>query len=160
PGAGPDDRDDVLGGVADRQRQEQHLGQPGPHGLDDRLAAAPGHVHVEQHDVGARGPDALDGRLHVDRVADYLAAYVLAPGQLDPHARPEQPVVVDEEDPDGPGGGPGPAARRRHDASARPRATRRLTSVPSPGALCTSAAPPWRAIRLTIDSAMPRRSPS
>ncbi len=102
-------------------------------------------MDVQQHDIGLGAPDALDGRLDVDGLADDLHRHVGAAGQLGPHAGQEQAVVVDEEHPDRPGRRAGPARWRRrrrggtggHPASsgALARATSTLTSVPSPGAL-------------------------
>ena len=60
-GAGPDHADHVLGRVRDREGEELHLGVLVPDGLDDRPAAAAGHMDVEQDDVGQALEDQLDG---------------------------------------------------------------------------------------------------
>ena len=51
------------------------------HRLDDRPSPAAGEVDVQQHDVRGCAPDALDGRLDVDGLADDLHRHV-AVGQL------------------------------------------------------------------------------
>jgi hypothetical protein len=92
-GAGADDRDDVLGRVGHRQRQEP--GRRLPDALEHGDATAVGHVHVEQHDVGLEPADDLHRLGHrgglpddVDELAD-----------LGTHPGPEELVVVDEHDP-------------------------------------------------------------
>ena len=57
-------------------------------------AAAAGQVHVEQDDVGPLAGDHLDGLEHVARLADDVDA----PGELRPHARADELVVVDHDD--------------------------------------------------------------
>ena len=100
---------------------------------DDVGAAAVGQVHVEQHDVGRERAHLGHGVGDVRGLPHELHVAF----ELGAHAGAEQLVVVDEQDPD-------------HNLSS--------TSVPSPGVLWTAALPPWRAMRPTIDSAMPRRS--
>src|SRR5262249_22746539 len=53
-GAGGDDRDDVLGGVETRRREEARLGPRLTHLLEDGQPAAFGHVDVEKYDLGLR----------------------------------------------------------------------------------------------------------
>jgi hypothetical protein len=115
---------------------EEALGGPPERDLADHLhAAAARHLDVEQHDVGL----GLEHEPH--RVLDGrgVAAHLDEPVELRAHAGAEQVVVVDDHD-----------GRHRFSTSS--------TSVPSPGAVCTTARPPWRSIRPTIDSRTPRRS--
>ncbi len=86
-----------------------------------------------KHHFGLGRPDGVDRLVHVARRSDDLE--VLA--QLGSHAGEEQLVVVHQEQLD------------------HPRSNRRCTSVPSPGSLLSSALPPCRRIRATIDSAIP-----
>ena len=58
--------------------------------LDDRLAAAAGHVHVEQHDIWQPFRDQLDGRRDLVRLPDDLDR--IAELAADPGA--EQVMVV------------------------------------------------------------------
>ena len=92
---GPDDADDVLGGVGHRQGQEADVGMDAADGLDDGLAAAVGHVHVDEDDVGDPLADELDGRRHLVGLPHHLDLGT----ELGPHPGPEEPVVVDQEDP-------------------------------------------------------------
>ena len=112
---------------------------PGPLGRDRR-----------DHRVAARR--RAGGRRGARRrvvLADQRDAVVDRPGlahdfdrvaELGPHAGAEELVVVDEDD---------PALHAGH------RGSRSSTSVPSPGALVTTALPPARSIRPLIDSRMP-----
>ncbi len=52
---GPDDTDHVLGRIGDRKRQELDARLLGSDLLDHLCAAATGHMHVEQDDVGHGG---------------------------------------------------------------------------------------------------------
>ena len=159
PGAGPDHRDHVLGGVGDRQRQEHEVGERRLQRLDDRLAAPAGEVDVEQHHLGLGGPDPLHGRLDVAASPSTVDAVA----QLGPHAGAEHLVVVDEEHGGQRGGHPPTSssrARRRRGrvgSPSRTLGTSTTISVPSPRVLCTSALPPWRAMRPRIDSRTPSR---
>src|SRR5207249_4383205 len=58
------DGDDILGRVAHGQREEPHIRIGTGYRFDDACAAASGHVHVEEHDVGLSIAD------HVDRGVD------------------------------------------------------------------------------------------
>src|SRR6185436_14445398 len=138
-GAGPDDRDHVLGGVGHRQRKEARRRLAQCRGAADHLhAAAVRHVHVEQHDVGVLALDGVERVLHAARLAGDLEQRL----QLRAHARAKELVVVDDED-------PGLAHERSNTSS---------TSVPWPVPLVTRARPPWRSMRPTIDSRTPLRS--
>jgi hypothetical protein len=121
--------------------------------LDHGPAPAAGHVDVEEDDVGLGRADALDGAVDVAGVAD--DGDVRA--ELGPHASPEQPVVVDEEDADrvaheGTSGvrvtAAGTARRWLTSASSGGRwttmvgGTHSSTSVPCPGAVAIVARPP------------------
>src|SRR5581483_4703622 len=155
---------DVRGRVGHRQRQEAGGGR-GPLGAGGRRAprrpedppdqlgaAAPGHVDVDEDDVGPGGGDAGGGLVHVaGRADDVDAALELA---ADP--RPDQRMVVDDEDPDGAPAHLGFSSTRSTRAGAR--GTDSSTSAPSPGAERTSAVPPWRRTRAEMESATPRRS--
>src|SRR5690606_22583056 len=153
PGPGPDDGDDVLGGVGHGQGQEHRVGQLGLQRLEDGPPAAPREVDVEEHHLRPGGPDALNGGLDVGRLPHHLDALA----QLGPHAGAEHLVVVDEEDA-GDAHGAGSWARWSvRSVRSGVRAISRATSVPSPGALWTSARPPWRAMRPRMDSRMPSR---
>ena len=77
------------------------------------------------------------GGLDISRLAEDLDGVA----ELRPHTGAEHLVVVDQED-----------AGHGHD-----RGTSSTTSVPSSGAVCTSARPPWRAMRPMIDSRTPTR---
>ena len=136
-----DHRHDVLGGVGDREREHPRRASARQR-LQHRHAAAVGQVHVEQHDVGLRRGDhrqRLGGR-------GRLAHDVVMGGELGAHARAEEMVIVDDDDPQ-------PA----HDApSTTPM--RSAISVPSPGRDSTAAVPPAAAIRPMIESRTPRRS--
>src|SRR6478735_1147107 len=115
PGTGADDRDDVLGGVGDGEREEadRHVGaglDPGARS-DDVGATVPvaaGQVHVEEHDVGSLLLDDLHGRLDRTGLAGDLEREGPGPrrggegGQLGAHAGAEHVVVVDDDDADGP----------------------------------------------------------
>jgi hypothetical protein len=61
----------------------------------DILPAAPWQVDIEEHDVGLASRDSGDRRLHVIGLADDLDLIA----ELGPDARPEQAVIVDDEDP-------------------------------------------------------------
>src|SRR5204863_4398472 len=125
-----DHGDHVLGGVGYRQRQE--AGVCGG-ALDHLDAAAVRHVHVEEDDVGLGrldlGHRLVDGRGVAHELDEVL--------ELRANAGAEELVVI-------------------HDQYAR-HSSLSSTSVPS-GELFTVARPPWRSIRPTIDSRMPRRS--
>jgi hypothetical protein len=137
--AGADDRDHVLGGVGDREREEA-LGRPLARDVADHLhAAAARHLDVEQHHVGLELDDAAHRVLDRGGVAEDLDEAV----ELRAHAGAEQLVVVDDDD-----------GRR----VAHVRAIRSSTSVPSPVVEWIAAVPPWRSMRPTIDSRTPRRS--
>ena len=69
---------------------------PRPQPADDLEAAAVGHVHVEQHDVGGRRRDDLDGLRDGRRVAHDVDE----PVELRSHPGAKQLVVVDEDDAD------------------------------------------------------------
>jgi hypothetical protein len=144
PRAGADDRDDVLGGVRHRQREEDELRSFRLQGLEDGSAASSRQVDVEEDDLGRRGADALDGGLHVGRLPHHLDRVT----ELGAHTRAEHLVVVDQEH-----------ARHAHETPslAGVRPTSSTTSVPSPGAEWTSARPPCRAMRPMIDSRTPTR---
>src|SRR5829696_4891704 len=145
-----DDGDDVLGRVADAQRQEAGARAGVGGAAQDLDAAAVGHVDVEQDHVGARLGDQGDGlvdRLGLPDDVDELA-------QLCAHAGAEEAVVVDEDDARG-----GAGVRGVRGAHAPSLGRTSSTSVPSPGVAWTVARPPWRAMRPTIDSRTPRRSP-
>src|SRR4029453_445888 len=106
--------------------------------------------------VGVAVPDALDRAVHVAGFAhdlELLAEFRAQAGE-------EEVVVVDEEHAGPPGrlaGVPwwGTGTARAHALS---RGIVRVTPVPPPGRLVTTALPPWRRMRPRIDSAMPRRS--
>src|SRR5262249_52286652 len=118
---------------------EEALVRPRLRDLVDHLdAAAPGHVDVEEDNLGLE----LDDR--ADRVLDRLrlAEHVHQVAQLGLDARPEDAVVVDDHD--------------RGDAH-RFLLTVSSTSVPSPGSLRISARPPNLSMRPIIDSWTPRR---
>ena len=63
--------------------------------LDHRLAAASGHVHVEQHDIRQPFRDQLDCRWDLVRLPDELDRVA----ELAADSGTEQVMVVDEEDP-------------------------------------------------------------
>ena len=92
--AGADDRDDVLGGVGHREREELRRARVGADLAQHLQAAAVGHVDVEQDDVGRQLADQRD------RVGDGrgVADDVDEPVELGAHARAKQRVVVDEDD--------------------------------------------------------------
>src|SRR5205085_5276556 len=81
-GPGPDDGDDVLGGVGHRQGEEADVGTGAGYRLDDLLAPAAREVGVEQYDVGIGVKDADDGAVDVVGRSDHL--HLVA--QLGPHA--------------------------------------------------------------------------
>ena len=85
-------------------------------------------------------------RDHLDRLVDRagVADHVDAPAELGAHAGAEELVVVDEHD-----------ARRSAHAS---RSSIELDLGAVAGRVRSRRVPPWRAIRPTIDSRMPRRS--
>ncbi len=135
--AGADRRDHVLGRVADREREELHVGMGRADLADHPRASTRGHVHVDQHDVGVAFADHLDRRIdvggrahHVDDVAELRA-----------HAREEQLVVVDKEHTGRVHAGSGPFCIGNTSS----------TSVPVPGSDRTVARPPARAIRPTME---------
>src|SRR5215211_2884531 len=137
-GAGPDDRDHVLGRVGDAQREEAD-GRAARRDAADHLgAAAVGHLHVEEDDVGLGLHDQLDRLAHGAGVP----GDVDQPVELGAHPGPEQSVVVDQ---------------HRAGERAHPPITS-STSVPSPGRVWIAALPPWRSIRPSTDSRSPRRS--
>ena len=80
---------------ADGQREEPDVGRRPAHLLDHRLAAPASQVHVEKDDLW----EPLDDHLHrgedLVRLADHLHGLT----DLGTHARSEEMVVVDEEDP-------------------------------------------------------------
>ena len=92
------------------------------HAADHGLTAAVGHVHVDEHDVGAPLADHLDGGVDLRRLADDVGVVA----ELGAHAAAEQVVVVDEEHPHGVPVALG-HARVRVASTARPR-------CPGPGA--------------------------
>jgi hypothetical protein len=124
-GAGADDRDDVVGVVADREREEALLGAPLGGLLDHLDAAATGHVDVEEDDVGLALGDLADGVLDGLGLAEDLDQVT----ELGLHPGAEDPVVVDDDD----------GRRLLAHLSASIVSS---TSVPLPGALRTSALPP------------------
>src|SRR5205085_2003864 len=126
--------------VRDGEREETHARPIGRDAGDDGLAAAVRQMHVEQDDVGV---ELLDQRHGVEDSAS-LADDVDPVAELVADAREEEGVVVDEHD------------ARLHDRLGRTSST----SVPLPGADVTVAAPPARAMRASIDSERPRRSPA
>src|SRR5664280_2280551 len=141
-----DDTDHVLGGVGHAEGEKPDVGTARCHRGQHRLTATAGQVDVEQDDVGPAGLDHRHGRLHVGGLPDDLHAVA----EFGPHARAEEPVVVDQHNP-----GPGRCHR------ALPvGCSGRLSSisVPLPGELWITAVPPWRSIRPTTDSRMPARS--
>ena len=106
------------------------------------IAGEAGSVEAAIAAIEARSPDVVLLDVHMpDGVLDGrgVAEHVDEAVELGPHAGAEQLVVVDDHD-------------RRH------RSITSSTSVPSPGAVCSTARPPWRSIRPTIDSRTPRRS--
>src|SRR6185436_8130277 len=133
------DADHILGGVRHRQREEAHAGTLGCNRSDHRLAAAVREVDVQQHDIRVELLDQRDRLLDARGLPDEVDGVA----ELGAHAGPEEAVVVDQDD------------AAPHDA---PRGSVSSTSVPSPGAVVTSAVPPTRAMRPSIDSATPRRS--
>ena len=151
---GPDHRDDVLGSIGHRERQKADVGVRGPHGFDHRLAATVGEVDIQEHHVGLALADQLDGGSHLVGLPDDPHGVT----EFGPHPRPEQVVIVDQED-------PRPALDAGFDGLVRIAHVRSLgrdtlisTSVPSPGDVRTVARPPWRSTRAQMDSAIPRRS--
>ena len=117
--AGADDRDHVLGGIGDREREEP-LGRSAlGHLADDLEPAAAGHVHVEQDHVGLE----LDDQRHRLLDARGIAEHVDEPVELRPHTRAEERVVV-------------------HDHDARHGSITNSISVPCPGVLWIVARPP------------------
>src|SRR3954470_11891930 len=147
PGSRPDDLDDVLGGIADREGEEPRSVFVGGDLPDDPGAAALRHVHVDQNDVGTGTADSLDRGCDVGRVAGDLEL----PPELRLHARQEQPVVVDQEHADRLGW-------RLIAAHWSCLGSRSATSVPSPGSVVTVAVPPARSMRPRMLCEMPRRS--
>src|SRR4029077_8044892 len=97
-------------------------------------------VDVEQHDIRVELEDQRHGDGNAPRFADDLDTAA----ELAPHACAKELVVVDQHDAD----------------HASPRGNVSSTSVPLPGSDQIVAAPPARAIRASIDSLMPRRSPA
>ena len=67
---GADRRDHVFGRVADRQREELHVGMRRGDLADHPRAAARGHVHVDEHDVGNALADHLDRGVDIRGRAD------------------------------------------------------------------------------------------
>ncbi len=63
------------------------------HGLDDRLAAAPGEMHVHEYDIGLRVANGADRLVDLGRGADHVDPR----RELGLDARQEQTMVVDEE---------------------------------------------------------------
>ena len=92
--AGTDHRDDVLGCVGDREREEAHPRPTREDRPDHGLPTAARHVDVDEHDVGLALEDHVDGRVDLGRLADHLRAVA----ELGPHPTAEQVVVVDQED--------------------------------------------------------------
>jgi hypothetical protein len=133
-GAGTDHGDDVLGRVRDAEREEPHAWAT----LHHTRPAPVRKMHVEQHHIGLGLEHTRDRRFHGARVADQLEALA----ELRPHAAREQLVILDEE----------------HADHVRDLGIRSRTSVPRPGELSTTATPPLRSIRPSIDPAIPRRS--
>src|SRR4051794_283718 len=138
-GAGADHRNHVLGGIRDGQREELHARPLGRHLVDDRVAAPVRQVHVEQHHVGVELLDQRHGGGDASRLPDHLDRVT----ELGPHAREEEIVVVDQDNPA---------------LHASALTTWSSTSVPSPGLETTVALPPARSSRFSIDSDSPRLS--
>lgn len=95
--AGADHRDDIFGGVGNRQREEHDVRQLRAHAAEHLGAAAVGHVDVEQHDLRTRARDAGDRFRDRPGLADHLHL-VGDRIELRAHSRAEQRVVVHEED--------------------------------------------------------------
>ena len=120
-------------------------GRSGCDGRDHGLAVAVRQVHVEEDDVGVELADQRDRIGDRRRLADHVDAGI----ELAPDARAEEAVVLHEHE----------AAPWLHERSCGGSSgIRSSTSVPSPGAVRIVAVPPWRATRLSIDSAIPCRS--
>ena len=122
------------------------------HAAEDRVAATAGQVHVEQDHVG----QALADELYCGRSLVGLADDLHRLTELRLHTRPEDGVVLDEED--ARAGGGLSAVRGAHGTRSR-RGMESWTSAPSPGAERITVAPPKRATWARIDCAMPCRSP-
>ena len=93
-GARPDDRDDVLGGVGDREGEEANAGTSGAGGADlaqDSQSASIGHVHVQEDHVGLAFDDHLHGGGDIVGVPDDVDRV----GDLGPYAGADELVVVD-----------------------------------------------------------------
>src|SRR5579875_1389505 len=147
--AGPDHRDHVLGRVRHAQREEPDVERRPAHLLDHGLPASEREVHVEEDHVGESLEDHLDGGSDLVGLAHHLDGVA----ELGAHAGAKEVVVVDQEHPGAPSR-PGRSGAQR----GLTRATLSSTSVPAPGDVRTTARPPLRCIRATIDWAMPRRS--
>src|SRR5450631_382774 len=102
-------------------------------------------MDVEQHDVWCGAADHRDRARDIVRLTDDLDAVA----ELGPHARAEQPMIIDDHHAHRVGS--------RHDRAIAV-AISSWISVPNPGELRTMALPPCRSIRPMIDSFTPRRS--
>ena len=71
-GAGSDRRDDVLGRIRHRQRQEAGARTLRQHGRDDVRSRPVWEVDVHEDDIGIRTRDALDRRRDVSSLSDQL----------------------------------------------------------------------------------------
>ena len=151
-GAAADHADDVLGGVGHRQREEPHVRQLGDAGSCSTAGPPPPGRCTSSSTTSGRVAVITATACSTSSASPTTSTGV---AELGPHAGAEHPVVVDEHD-----AHPGLAARAAVTVAllvAR-RGISSWTSVPSPGELRTSAVPPLRSIRPTIDCRTPSRS--